>query len=530
MRRPSALTTEILLLLGGLTAAAIAATYPLIRHLSTRLPNDLTDPVLVAWVMAWDAESLRRGLTSLFNAPSFFPYLDTLVYSETMIGVAIFTAPLQWLTANPIFVYNVAFILSFVNAGAGMYLLARTLTGRRDAAFLAALGYALTPQRVAQFAHLQWLMTGWLPLSLWALHRYFDTTKLRYMLTAALAYALQGLTSSYFTYFSLLPLAAVGIFEFWRVRPAVARLAVHVAAAAVVSAVLLAPLVAAYGRARREHDFKRPASEIVSLSADLSDYLHAHQHVRLWSRGPWGNGEHELFPGAILLALAVTAACVAARSTPASGVMLYGGIAVAALVLSLGPQPSAWGHRAPFGGPYQLLLTAIPGLDGLERCRAFRRSSRSGWRRWPRRVPRGGSIASGRSARWLVTAALGVGMAVEGSAAPIHTVPFDPLGAPGDRQAYTWLRDRGPDGAVLELPMSHTDEEREQRYQYLTLWHGHRLVNGRSGYTPALTQWLYGAEQSPLNDLRRLDVAVAFLRNDRRSIRGGAPRRADVPG
>ncbi len=71
--------------------------------------------------------------------------------------------------------YNLAFIASFVQAGAGMYLLARALTGRRDAAVLAALAYAFTPFRIAHLAHLQWLMTGWLPLSLWALHRYFAT-------------------------------------------------------------------------------------------------------------------------------------------------------------------------------------------------------------------------------------------------------------------------------------------------------------------------------------------------------------------
>ena len=58
----------------------------------------------------------------------------------------------------------------------------------------------------------QWLMTGWLPLSLWALHRYFATGALRYLLACAGFYVLQCLTASYFTYFGLLPLAVVA----WR--------------------------------------------------------------------------------------------------------------------------------------------------------------------------------------------------------------------------------------------------------------------------------------------------------------------------
>ena len=116
-----------------------------------------------------------------------------------------------------------------------MYLLARTLTGRRDAAGLAALAYGLSPFRVAHIAHLQWLMTGWLPFSLWALHRYFSTGALRFLLAAAAAYLLQSLTASYFTYFGLLPLAAVAMVEAWRTRPPLWRTVAEVTIAAALA-------------------------------------------------------------------------------------------------------------------------------------------------------------------------------------------------------------------------------------------------------------------------------------------------------
>ena len=54
--------------------------------------------------------------------------------------------------SNSVIAYNAAFLASFVLAGAGMYLLARTLTGRRDAAAIAGLVYAFTPYRVAHIA------------------------------------------------------------------------------------------------------------------------------------------------------------------------------------------------------------------------------------------------------------------------------------------------------------------------------------------------------------------------------------------
>jgi hypothetical protein len=165
------MVVEIVGVLAGLIALAVAATFPLILHLTTHLPNDLGDPVLNAWILWWDATAIRHGFTHVWDAPSYFPYLHTLAYSDHLLGLALFTAPIQWVTTNPVLVYNIALIASYANAGGGMYVLARLLTGRRDAAVLSALIYAFTAFRVAHFAHLQWLMTGWLPLSLWALHR-----------------------------------------------------------------------------------------------------------------------------------------------------------------------------------------------------------------------------------------------------------------------------------------------------------------------------------------------------------------------
>jgi hypothetical protein len=95
---------------------------------------------------------------------------------------------------------------------------------------------------------------------------------------------------------------------------------------------------------------------------------------------------------------------------------------------------------------------------------------------------------------------------------PIPTARFDPLSNTDDRGAYAFLKASGPDGALIELPMGHADDPRELRYQYLTLWHGHRIVNGSSSYTPALTQLLESASHSPLADSGHLGDAVGLVR------------------
>ena len=121
------------------TIATLIVTWPVAEDPFNYIAGDVADPVLNAWVLGWGAEALRT-LQNVWNAPIFFPYENTLAYSEHLIGVAWPLAPVMWVTKSPVFMYNVAFLLSFVLAGSGMYLLTRTLTGRRDAALVLGTG------------------------------------------------------------------------------------------------------------------------------------------------------------------------------------------------------------------------------------------------------------------------------------------------------------------------------------------------------------------------------------------------------
>ena len=130
-------------------AAALLATYPLVLHPGRTNAGGLADPIILTTVLAWDADRFLHGLRGLWDPPFLFPHHWTLAYSEHMLGVAIFTAPVEWLFGNPVLTYNVAYIGSFVLAGFGMFLLTRALWGRADAAVLAGLAFALTPYRLA---------------------------------------------------------------------------------------------------------------------------------------------------------------------------------------------------------------------------------------------------------------------------------------------------------------------------------------------------------------------------------------------
>ena len=506
---------------------SIAATWPLTRHIGSALPRDLGDPLLNAWIIGWDADRLLHGLTGLWDAPILYPSTRTLAFSEHLLGLAIPVAPVVWLTGNPILAHNLAFLLTYPLALVGMFFLARFITTRGDAAGIAALAFAFAPARADQLAHIQVLASGWMAISLWALHRYFATFSARALALFALAFVWQAYSNGYFVYFLSLAVVIAGLVEVtarWNtLRQRFARTLVELSVAVAAMLLAMAPIISAYLDVRRIYGFRRNYRDLMTFSATVESYAHVAEPVRLWGR--WLAQElapeRQLFPGLTVILLAALAILVRQPSQPPQSggplpartyVWCYLAIAGVAFALSLGPEPTAWGARVLPFSPYLLLAGLVPGFDGL---------------RVPARlsvvVHLGLCVLAGIGAAWLietvrrhrkratraVAGLLGGIVILEGWAAPIPTAAFDHRGRESDRPLYEWLAS-SPPGAVLELPIKGFDISPTLTYQYATLAHHHPILNGYSGYGSALQSWL-GGPTTPLNELLRMDVFVDML-------------------
>ena len=512
-------TTSVFLIFVG---AAVLATFPLIRQPTHSIAGGLGDPIIVTTVLAWDADRIAHGFSGFWEAPFFFPYRHTLAFTEHLTGVAIFTAPVQWLFHNPVLSYNVAYIGSYVLAGFGMFLLTRHLWKRTDAAVLAGLVFALTPYRLAQSSHLQVLMNGWMPIGLWALHHYFESGARRWLAGFVAAYLLAGLSNGYYLYFFLLPVAVLGSVELARPRRLTrARLATDFATAGAAIAAAMTPVAVVYFRLQREHGFVRPFEELPGLSARLADYLRVAPGAWTWGGLlPSGGGERQLFHGFVVLLFAAigvftVARCDTSEDSQATWVKSVGSYLVIALLavwLSMGPGT---------GRPYGLLFRIIPGLNGL---------------RVPARLSAVAIVAlavlAGAGFAWFLArlsnraaAAASVAFAglilLEGQ----HGVGLSAIAGWRDRSwdtvAYNWLS-KSPPGGVLELNITQMDDFHPftSIYQLNTLDHGHPIVNGYAGWKSNL-QELLGGTASPLREpghvadvvrgLRRIGVRYVLL-------------------
>lgn len=149
---------------------AVLLTWPTILHPASTIPQDIYDPLLQAWQIAWDGHALLTDPAHLWDSNTFYPDTDSLAFSDSLLGYA----PLGMLGAGPVAAlvrYNIIYVLAYALAFVGMYALCRQLGTRRPGAAMAAAAFAYAPWRLAHGGHLNILSTGGIALALAMLAR-----------------------------------------------------------------------------------------------------------------------------------------------------------------------------------------------------------------------------------------------------------------------------------------------------------------------------------------------------------------------
>ncbi|MGA8118004.1 MAG: hypothetical protein WCA46_30580, partial [Actinocatenispora sp.] len=144
---------------------AVLMTWPTMLHPGSTIPQDVYDPLLQTWQVAWDGHALLTDPLHIFDSNTFYPESDSLAFSDSLLGYA----PLGMLGSGPVAAlvhYNVLFVLAYALAFVGVYALARQLGARRTAAAMAGAAFAYAPWRLAHGGHLNILSTGGIALAL----------------------------------------------------------------------------------------------------------------------------------------------------------------------------------------------------------------------------------------------------------------------------------------------------------------------------------------------------------------------------
>jgi hypothetical protein len=433
------------------------------------------------WRLRWIAHALATSPRQLFDGNIFHPEPLALALSDAMLLQGVLAAPLFWLGLPPVLVHNLLLLCAIVASGAGMFVLARHLSGSRLGACAAGIIFAFAPYRFEHYMHMELQWAVWMPWAFWALQRTIDTGGLRFGVLTGVFVALQMISSIYYGVFlaALLPVVAIVQLlarEKRAARQVLQRLAIGAAIAAGASALYAVPYARTSARVG-----DRTAVEVTRYSAKPNDYLAATSSNLVYGGRSRGQPERRLFPGFLAPLLALVGLLIV---TPRPATIAYLIAGVFAFELSLGMYGMVYPFLYDRMGVFQalraparasifvLLFLGVLAAQGCASLLAARRA----WRR----------------------TALGIALVVllmtEYWVAPLGLVPY----ANRPPALYAWLA-RQPPGVVAEFPMPTTSSlpGPDAVYAYMSTFHWKPLLNGYSGYYPR-------------SYLRRLDALERF--------------------
>jgi hypothetical protein len=460
---------------------AIVHTWPLVTAPGTLSRNDNGDAQLNEWILAWVAHQLPRAPGHLFDANIFYPARHVLAFSEPLIVPGLLGAPLAWLGASPVLVYNLVLLAGFAMTAFAGYLLVHSWTGDRAAGLLTGSAVAFNTHTLTRLAHVQAVHAYGLPLSLLASDRIVADARLRDAFLLALWMTTMAYTSGYLTVFGAVLVAVVVVARVndWRARavPVLSRFAI----AAAVTSVAVLPVYLPYRRVARDEAMTRSLADVASYSATVKGYLATASRIHsTWSDRFFQNPVDAFFPGFVVIALAIAglwygltrpSGVTSIRSFRSRAIMLIV-LAGLGVVLSLGTATPLYGWlfrvfppmaglraAARFGNLFLLGIAALAGM-GVAVLRRRTLSPRTGI---------------------LVGALLVTLVNVESMRAPFQLARF-----PGIPRVYSLLA-REPGRVVLaEVPFYPPQAVFENAaYVLASTAHWRPLMNGYSGYTPA---------------------------------------------
>ncbi len=204
---------------------AVVMTWPLVLHLGSDIGKDLGDPLLQTWQVAWIGHALLHAPGDLWQANTFWPYDDTLAFSDALVGYAPVALVAQASPHAALLGYNVLFLFAYALAFLGAYLLARELGIGWPGAAAAGAAFAYAPWKLSQNGHLHVLSSGGIPLALFLLLRGYRRRSPGTVVAGWLVAAWQmtlGFTLGLQLAYLLLVLAVVflvGVWRSWLPRP-----------------------------------------------------------------------------------------------------------------------------------------------------------------------------------------------------------------------------------------------------------------------------------------------------------------------
>jgi hypothetical protein len=464
--------------------AALVATWPLAAHLTGRVPlgteHEATIPVFSLWNLWWTADRIPHAFNGFLDAPFFYPNPGITTYSEPMPLIGMAVSPLWFAGVEPTVIYNVALLLVLTLNGVFAYRVARALDAGVGPALLGAVLAVSLPFAADVVGVLPNLALFGMLWTLDGLIRFGRSGWGGWAMWAAAGFAATFFTfQQYALFFAPVALAAglVALHEQSFRRAAVARLGVAGALAVLVVLTLALPTIRIH---RESGGFERPPELVQALSATPGDFLTRLPTALVPVPRRDAADTAGLFPGFVLLGLALAGTVVALRDRERRRwAALLAGTALFGFLLALGLNLDIFGWR-----PFATLRSLIPAVAEVRspyRAAAIAQLC----------LPVLAALALTRVRVRLLRGGLALVVALGLLAAAENlSVPTPLIGVPDSaRTAWTsWVRDHPERTVLAHAPfpagLNVSDYEVEAWRMFAQTDHHRPIVNGYSGLFP----------------------------------------------
>ncbi|GIG57957.1 hypothetical protein Lfu02_23290 [Longispora fulva] len=359
---------------------AVLMTWPTVKDITRTIPEDIYDPLLQAWQIAWAGHALVTDPMNLWNANPFFPESGSLAFTDAIPGYAPFGMIGEGFTAAVVR-YNIVFVLLHALAFFGAYVLLRQLGARRPGAAVAGMAFAYAPWKLAHGGHMNVISVGGIALALAMLARGHgfslrtgyrsDRTRTGWVIGGWLVAAWQmtlGFAIGIPFGWVLLTIGLVVLISwFVKRRPVVPwRIVIADLAGGAVFATVTLAIASVYLKVRETHpNAERTEADLALfsppphglLTAPSENWLWGAAHAQARTTLPY-LAEQPLLPGFFLIGLAI--AGLFFSTWKLSTRLWLGGTTLVMVWLTLGTQSANGGEYG-----YLLVYRHLPGMEAL---------------------------------------------------------------------------------------------------------------------------------------------------------------------
>lgn len=250
-------------------------TFPLIINL-TSVTTGYGDELVTSWLYNWNIFNFSNftNLFNIFNANNYFPYQNTLAFSDIGFTNSFLVLIPVLLLNSPIAANNLTIIISLTLLGFFTYLISYSITKKNLISILSGVLVIFCPAFLSHFSNIQIISIYFVPLSILSLIIFLQTKKQRYFYLFLSFFTLQSYNSFLPGYFILFTALLIILFFILEDKKRLKIILTRNNIVAIVISFLLIILIAIpYFKVSREFNYVRDIRDSIHLALQPEDFL-----------------------------------------------------------------------------------------------------------------------------------------------------------------------------------------------------------------------------------------------------------------